>query len=187
MIHPLSIQGARSKSTNRGTWVCTFFHPCRGPTLKGLDMQVSTPQPTPPSSVHPLGHSLGSECTHQDSICSWRVALRETSKHIHISTQSWQFFFNFYLFSCLSDRYCTCTVTFWINSCHFLSFPWGCPPCLNLLSTLWHIWDPSTLTCVLQMFSSQFVSSLLILPMERLIVWCVFVPRKFRKHQSLSS
>ena len=67
-------------------------------------------------------------------------------------------FLNFYLFSYLSDSFCTCTITFWINSCHFLSFPCGCPPCLNLLSTLWHIWDPSTLTCGLQMFSSQFVS-----------------------------
>lgn len=68
-----------------------LFHPS-GPTLKGLDMHVSTPQPTPPSSVHPLGHSSGSECTHQDSICFWRVALREKSEHIHVSTQSWQCF-----------------------------------------------------------------------------------------------
>lgn len=172
MIHPLSIQGTRSKSINRGTWVCTFFRPCLGPTLKGLDTHVSTPQPTSPSSVHPLGHSSGSECAHQDSICFWRVGLKEVWAHSYFYPEL-AIFLNFYLFSYLSDSFCTCTITFWINSCHFLSFPCGCPPCLNLLSTLWHIWDPNTLTCGLQMFSSQFVNSLLILPMESLIVLCL--------------
>lgn len=98
-----------------------LFHPS-GPTLKGLDMHVSTPQPTPPSSVHPLGHSSGSECTHQASICFWRVAEGEVWAHSYFYPEL-AILKNFYLFpSHLWDRHYTCTVTFWINSCHFLSF-----------------------------------------------------------------
>lgn len=35
------------------------------------------------------------------------------------------------------------------------------------------MWDPNTLPCGLQMFSSQFITSLLILPMESLIGLCL--------------
>lgn len=148
MIHPLSIQGPKQEYKQRYLGLHLLPSLPRSHPEGTGQVQANTPVHTS-KLCPPLGHSLASEVhTRTPSALGGWPWGRLLSTFIFLPRVG--NFFNFYLFFCLSDRYCICTVTFWINSCHFLSFPRGCPPCLNL-STL-GTYGSQYLTCVLQMF-----------------------------------
>lgn len=168
---------ARVQMEVTGSPPSSFFFALVPPLRDWTCMCVDT-HATHPSSVHtlnhkplPLGHSSGPECTHQSSICPWRVALEEKPEHVHFSPQSWQSFKTFIIFpisqtcipfpSSFSEMLFHVIFSYFHGGVHFVSKN----SLAHMGSQYFDVWVTNV--------SPQFVISLLILLVEILVVWLV--------------